>query len=140
MASVGTPIGFGTIGAGYDKPPEALVVSRKIDVSARDYARDDEGLDLDGDPIAMAVMLALTQHVGKLSFDTAFGDRTNDLSKEVSDLKIKALRYAQEALSSLVKAGEIEVMGVDVVTEPGRFFRTVRWRRVRDGADRASRF
>lgn len=121
---------------GTETIPDALIVSPKIDPRTKDYVRDDDGIADAADPTSMRVLLALGNIKGDIGFDPEFGDGANSFDRSVPGLQGKAYRSAQLALKDMLDAKEIELLGVDVRTEPGRFYRIVRWRKTGESRQR----
>lgn len=134
------PLGLGVPADGYDPPPEALALVRKIDPGALDYDTDASGYYEEGDETSTRVLLALSQRVGDVQFDPLFGDRTNSLTRNRPDLQVLCERFARAALADLIADGSIELLRVEVQAADGRFGRAVTWRKTSERTERKTRF
>lgn len=123
---------------GTETIPDSLVVSRKIDPRSKDYVRDSDGIADSADSVSMRVLLAIGNNKGDVGFDPEFGDASNSFDRNVEGLQGKAFRAAQLALKDLLDAGEIQLLGVDVRAEQGRFYRIVRWRKAGETRPRST--
>jgi len=126
---LGTPLGLPSPGNGFGYVADVVAV-RMINPLTKDYVVD---YTTNGAPhyamtaMEQQVLVRLLQPVGKLSYATAFGDKTNNLTKQTATTQ-QVIGFVNAALADLIATKQIAVDAVSILANGGMLTREVRWR------------
>lgn len=124
---VGTPLDLPLPGSGY-QPVVDLVAVRQIDPFRKDYVTDSTTIGVPHSSMTAmesAVLIALTQPVGKLPYAPTMGNLVNNLTKQPTPANARS--YVEQALAPYTSTKQIAILRVSIEQRGGFLYCVVSW-------------